>query len=543
MGVMTNDPKDQELLKRYVHEGLEESFRKLVERHVDLVYGAAFRQLNNRSLAEEVTQNVFVTLTRRARWLTGHPSLAGWLYHTAVNHARQQSRTEQRRQLRETVAAQLGGSMQSDESLLKSLTPILDEAMLELREADREALVLRYVEDRSLREVGTMLGISEDTAQKRVARALEALTGRFRRRGYKVAAVTTTAAALRMASNAAPAGLSTAAAEVALSAGSAVTTSGLGLLIAKIMGLTKTQMVVFCALVAAGPVTYEWHAAAKAGKEQRVLREEISQVGKQLNERQTHLDETQKKLTSAGNNLKRIGGETDKQKELAAASRAAAATNLYLWDEASDYVRLPKSIINDLTLSSSYQLPGVRRGYRLEQFPVLGEDGSLAEQLTESLGITPAEEAHIRQAYQEFTNSYQHEIDAHTLFTNVPPEVFGVGKRESTSRVRTAFATEGETLKEQLQKSIATTLGTERGDVVWRQVENDLNNRFNNFGKEDFIETVAWEGQGSFRYWKGHRSPQYGNRWLPSMVTEMEEKNIPEAFRPYRAQLKPANAK
>jgi RNA polymerase sigma factor (sigma-70 family) len=203
MGVMTSEPKDQELLNRYLYDGLEASFRTLVERHVDLVYGAAFRQLNSRSLAEEVTQNVFVTLTARAKWLTGHPSLAGWLYHTAVNQARQQFRTEQRRHLRETVAVQLGGNMQSDESLLQALTPILDEAMLELREADREALVLRYVEDKSLREVGAMLGISEDTAQKRVARALEALTGRFRRRGYKVAVVATTAAVLRVAAQAA----------------------------------------------------------------------------------------------------------------------------------------------------------------------------------------------------------------------------------------------------------------------------------------------------------------------------------------------------
>jgi RNA polymerase sigma factor (sigma-70 family) len=543
MGIMTSDPKDQELLKRYVHEGSEESFRTLVERHVDLVYGAAFRQLNNRSLAEEATQNVFVTLTTRAKWLTGHPSLAGWLYHTAVNHARQQFRTEQRRHLRETVAAQLGGSMQSDESLLKSLTPILDEALLELREADREALVLRYVEDKSLREVGAMLGISEDTAQKRVARALEALTGRFRRRGYKVAAVTTTAAALRMASNAAPAGLSTAAAEVALSAGSAVTTSGLGLLIAKIMGLTKTQVVVVCALVAAGPVTYGWHAAAKAGNEQRVLREEILQVSKQLNERQTHLDETQKKLESAENNLKWLGGEIDKQKELAAASRAAAATNVYLWDEGSDYVRLPKSIVDSLTLSSSFQFPRPREGYRLEQLPVLGEDGSLAEQLTESLGITPMEEAYVTQAYQNFTNSYQQEIQAHTFITNAPPEVFGVGKRESLSRIRTAFRTEGEALKERLQNSINDILGTERGDVVWRQVESGLNNRFNNFGNEDLIETVAREDRGRFRYWKGHRSPEYGNQWLPSMVTELEEKQFPEEFRPYLSRLKPANAK
>jgi hypothetical protein len=313
------------------------------------------------------------------------------------------------------------------------------------------------------------------------------------------------------------------------------------------MGLTKTQMVVVCALVAAGPVTYEWHAAAKAGREQRVLREEMLQVSKQLNERQSRLGETQKKLESAGNNLKRIGGEIDKQKELAAASRAAAATNFYLWDEGSDYVRLPKSIVDSLTLSSSFQFPRPREGYRLEQLPVLGEDGSLAIELTESLGITPTEEAYVTQAYQNFTNSYQQEIEAHTLFTNVPPEVFGVGKRESISRIRTAFPTEGAALKEQLQNSITTTLGTERGDVVWKQVENGLDNRFNNFGNEDLIKTAALETEGDFkgqfRYFEGHRGLQEGSPWLPSRGMYVKEEQLPEGFRPYLSRLKPANAK
>ena len=82
-----NNQTDAELLKRYLAEGAEEAFAALVERHLALVHGVALRHLNDPALAQEVTQNVFITLARRAVWLTGHPSLGGWLYRTSVHLA------------------------------------------------------------------------------------------------------------------------------------------------------------------------------------------------------------------------------------------------------------------------------------------------------------------------------------------------------------------------------------------------------------------------------------------------------------------------
>jgi DNA-directed RNA polymerase specialized sigma24 family protein len=98
---MTGDPTDPELLRRYLaDDGADTAFAALVERHLPVVYGAAFRQLNDPSLAREVTQNVFIMLARRAVWLTGHPSLAGWLYRTAIHLAQHEARGEQRRRHR-----------------------------------------------------------------------------------------------------------------------------------------------------------------------------------------------------------------------------------------------------------------------------------------------------------------------------------------------------------------------------------------------------------------------------------------------------------
>jgi RNA polymerase sigma factor (sigma-70 family) len=184
---MADEITDSELLRRYSAGGVEEAFAALVDRHLPMVYGATVRQLNDPAQAREVAQTVFILLARRAAWLTRHPSLAGWLYRTAIHLARHQARTNQRRRQREQIAAELATTMKADDSILSQITPILDELLLELGAADREALLLRFFAGKTLREVGAALGVREDAAQKRVAKALEALSGRFRRRGFRVA--------------------------------------------------------------------------------------------------------------------------------------------------------------------------------------------------------------------------------------------------------------------------------------------------------------------------------------------------------------------
>src|SRR5208283_3889709 len=114
-------------------------------------------------------------------------SLGGWLYRTTLHLAQHEWRADQRRRMREKTALELGTCMKTEESLLCTIAPLLDETMLELRRGDREALLLRYFANKSLREVGAALGIKEEAAQKRVSKALEALAERFRRRGFRMA--------------------------------------------------------------------------------------------------------------------------------------------------------------------------------------------------------------------------------------------------------------------------------------------------------------------------------------------------------------------
>ncbi len=174
---------DSELLRQYVAGGSEAAFTELVRRYAALVYLAALRTVGGRGyLAEDVTQDVFILLARKAPRLIGHKTLAGWLYTTTRYIALSTTRNLQRRETLEEKAA----AMQTDstpEVQWEQLRPLLDQAMEQLDNRDRAAVLLRYFQGQSHREVGAALGLSENTAQVRVDRAVEKLRRQFARNG------------------------------------------------------------------------------------------------------------------------------------------------------------------------------------------------------------------------------------------------------------------------------------------------------------------------------------------------------------------------
>ncbi|WP_367873487.1 RNA polymerase sigma factor [Luteolibacter sp. Populi] len=177
---MSEDSK--ELLERFVRQRSEAAFRELVRRHSPLVFGTALRKLDgDRAAAQDVTQEVFTLLVRKAAAIEGG-GLVNWLYRQACRRASNQLRTERRRKNRELVSATAAGSA-GEEHGLDSLGGELDDALMSLPSSDREALVLRYFEQRDFRTLGGSLGISEEAARKRVNRALEKLSAMLKRRG------------------------------------------------------------------------------------------------------------------------------------------------------------------------------------------------------------------------------------------------------------------------------------------------------------------------------------------------------------------------
>src|SRR5436190_1108082 len=169
------------LLSHYVEQRSQDAFRQLVERHLPMVYSTAWRLVRDYYLAEEVAQNVFTTLAQKAESIRPPQVVGGWLYNTARHLAMHAVRTEQRRREREqaAVAMQTLDLASNDPRIAEYLEP----AMAELESDDRDALVLRFLANRGMREVGSELGISEDAARMRVNRALEKLRAGFERQG------------------------------------------------------------------------------------------------------------------------------------------------------------------------------------------------------------------------------------------------------------------------------------------------------------------------------------------------------------------------
>jgi RNA polymerase sigma factor (sigma-70 family) len=202
----TADAGDQELLREYATTGAESAFTRLVERHVDLVYSAAFRQTGNHAMAQDVAQAVFTILARKAASVRRETVLVGWLFRAVRYAALDARKIAARRQMREQEAAQmqLTDSIDDTGSDWEQFAPLLDEALSALGTKDRHAILLRFFENKSFGEIGKSLGGNENSARVRVVRAVDKLRGFFRRRGVAVTAATLSSALLSNAVQAAP---------------------------------------------------------------------------------------------------------------------------------------------------------------------------------------------------------------------------------------------------------------------------------------------------------------------------------------------------
>lgn len=168
-------PWAERVLVERLSGGDEAALADLYDRYGGFVYGLAVRTLLDRQAAEDVTQEVYVSLWEHPeRIQPGRGTLRGFLgsvtHRRAVDHIR---REEARRRREARVAPQEGEAPDMAEAVIRSDTNrTVHEALEVLPEDQRQALELAYFHGYTYRQVADALGIPEGTAKSRLRRAL-----------------------------------------------------------------------------------------------------------------------------------------------------------------------------------------------------------------------------------------------------------------------------------------------------------------------------------------------------------------------------------
>jgi len=225
--IQMTEQTDSSLVQQYAQARSQEAFAELVSRHSDWVYSAALRQVRDKHLAEDVTQAVFLLLADKAPTLS-HISVHGWLFKVTRYASANAVRARSRRDKYERRAAQMidPSTPTDSDSLWNDVAPALDEAIERLRTIDRDALLLRFYQRKSMVEVGISLGISEDAAKKRVATAVDRLRDLLGRRGVVTPALILSTALFTHTTHAAPVTLALSVTTASASTGAATIAKG-----------------------------------------------------------------------------------------------------------------------------------------------------------------------------------------------------------------------------------------------------------------------------------------------------------------------------
>jgi RNA polymerase sigma factor (sigma-70 family) len=193
---------DRRLLREYL-EGSPAALDELIRRHLGLVYSSALRQVGDAALAEDVTQAVFLILMKKAGTIRGQMAVGGWLISVTRNVAinamkkRTTDRTNEQKAARPEAIEAAAGSWEA-------ISPVIDAELARLPRKDRDAIVLRFFENRSFAEIGNELGMTAEAARKRVARSLVRLRARIGRRERALDAASLGAAIAAFAVRGAP---------------------------------------------------------------------------------------------------------------------------------------------------------------------------------------------------------------------------------------------------------------------------------------------------------------------------------------------------
>jgi RNA polymerase sigma factor (sigma-70 family) len=278
-----------DLLRAYVSQGDESAFRALVDCFLPLVYSTALRQVGgNTTLAEEVSQDVFIALARKSRFLVDRPTLTPWLFNATRLSAINKLRHEQRRLEREQKAYVMQqidpGSEEIDWDRIR---PVIDGLLSQLSPRDQETVCMRFFEGRTFTEIGEKLRIGEDGARLRSNRAIDKINRLLARRGIRSTSAVLTGVLATQQSIAVPTGLAAATTAAVLS-GSTTAAGGFALshLLPPLMNTSQIFVgsLAVLAIAGLGGALYQSHANRNAVASLAALREEHVALQREITE-------------------------------------------------------------------------------------------------------------------------------------------------------------------------------------------------------------------------------------------------------------------
>ncbi len=177
-------------LVRRLKDRDERAFSELIESNGDRVFNLCFRLLGNREEAEDLAQDVFITVFKKIDTFQGDSKLSTWIYRIASNLSKNRIRylavrhDRSKAEFDETVDASAAAAALTSPNQAKSpdahvegqqLEGIMQAAIAELEEDHRLLIVLRDIEELSYEEICEITELAEGTVKSRLHRARLAL--------------------------------------------------------------------------------------------------------------------------------------------------------------------------------------------------------------------------------------------------------------------------------------------------------------------------------------------------------------------------------
>ena len=185
---------ERSLLRR-LRDRDERAFRELIDEHRDRVFNITYRMLGNRHEAEDVAQEVFISVFKTIDSFREESKFSTWLYRVTVNHCKNRIKYLARRHDRDrdeldettghTNGSYHGGptrAAEPDRALASAqMEKLLQEAIANLDDDHRVVVVLRDVEDLSIEEICEITGLPDGTVKSRLHRARLVLRKKMQR--------------------------------------------------------------------------------------------------------------------------------------------------------------------------------------------------------------------------------------------------------------------------------------------------------------------------------------------------------------------------